>query len=88
MKKEGKLQTAKQQALNIPIVSNHKSFYDKDGYVLNEDGLVASKQMKEAISRIYCEWMDKGFSPYECREMLLTQVWTISTFENAIRSCE
>ena len=66
---------------------SRKSFYDKTGYVLNEDGLVASKQMEDAISKIYTEWLDKGFSPSECREMLLTQVWTTSTFENAMR-CE
>jgi hypothetical protein len=42
--------------------------------------------MEKAITNVYCEWIDKGFSPSECKEMLLTQVWTTSTFENAMRS--
>lgn len=67
-------------------VSSCKSFYNKKGLQLTNEGLKASKQMEKAINKIYCEWIDKGYSPSECREMLLTQVWTTSTIENAMRS--
>ena len=65
-----------------------KSLYKKDGVQLNKKGLKASGQMEKAISKVYCEWLDKGFSPSECKEMLLTQVWSTTTFENAIRLCK
>lgn len=67
-------------------VSSCKSFYHKKGFQLTDEGLKASKKMEKAIKKLYCEWLDKGYSPSECREMLLTQVWTTSTFENAMRS--
>lgn len=69
-----------------PVVSSRKSFFGKSGLQLTKEGMKASRQMEKAIKKIYCEWLDKGYSPSECREMLLTQVWTTSTFENAMRS--
>lgn len=63
-----------------------KSFYNDKGFELTTEGLKASKQMSEAIGEIYSEWLDKGYSPSECREMLLTEVMNTSIFQNAMRS--
>lgn len=72
--------------LALPQISSCKSFYHNKGLQLTNEGLKASKQMEDAINKLYCEWLDKGYSPSECREMLLTQVWITSTLENAMRS--
>lgn len=66
----------------------NKSFYQEDGLQLNEDGLVASSKMEKSIQSIYKEYLDKGFSPSELREMLFSQVFFVSTFENAMKMCE
>ena len=63
-----------------------KSFYKKNGTVFNKHGIIAQIEMEAAIKKIYCFWIDKGFSQSECAEMLLTQVWHTSNFENAMRS--
>jgi hypothetical protein len=63
-----------------------KSFYCKNGMQLNAEGLKASKKIEKVIRKTYSEWLDEGFSPSECREMLLMQVWHTTTFVNAMRS--
>ncbi len=62
-----------------------KSFYEPNGVQLNKDGLQASAMFSKAIDDVLCHWLDLGYSPSECREMLFTQVFTSTSFQNAMR---
>ena len=62
-----------------------KSFYENDGLRLNADGVAATSDFEKAIKKMYVEWLDKGFSPSECRELMLAQVFSTTTFETAMR---
>lgn len=82
------MRTPKHIKSDKPIVNNKrpKSFFKNDGLKYNEAGLQASDQMSTAIMKMYTQWLDKGYSPSECREMLLSSVWVTTTFVNAMRS--
>lgn len=68
------------------VLAAVKSLYEPNGLQLNKQGLEASKMFETAIERVYVYWLDRGYSPSEIREMLFSQVFTTSTFVNAMRS--
>ena len=67
-------------------IKKFKSFYKDNGLELNAEGLEVQREIEKVIKNIYCKWLDKGYSPSECREMLLTGVWIVVSFVNAMRS--
>lgn len=62
-----------------------KSLYHKNGRQLTEKGTIVSKRMSNAIRKIYCEWIDKGYSKKECRKMFLKQVVNVANYQDSIR---
>lgn len=62
-----------------------KSFYEQDGIRLNKDGIQAAAMFDQAINTMYLHWIEKGYSPSETKEMILTQVFITTGFVNAMK---
>lgn len=63
-----------------------ESFYEQDGIKLNKDGIQASVMFDQAIREMYLHWIEKGYSPSETKEIILTQVFITTGFVNAMKS--